>query len=186
MRPPARVKSLDLLRQWQSALATFRVEAQDALTTAGLDARRAFDWLEDRHSAWTKAVRERYDEVVQAKAALSRKQWVLPGQRQPDVTEEMKALKMAQRRLAEAEEKIACVRRWGPALQRAVDEYEGPIRRLADILEGDLPKAGGLLERLLRDLEAYLALNSASVKPPAASRSQPATVAEPVAPKEGP
>jgi hypothetical protein len=186
VRPPARVKSLDLIRQWQGALATFRVEAQDALTTAGLDARRAFDWLEDRHSAWAKAIRERYDEVTHAKAALARKQWVLPGQRQPDITEEMKALKLAQRRLAEAEDKIASVRRWGPALQRAVDEYEGPIRRLADMLEGDLPKAGGLLERLLRDLEAYLALNSGSVKPPPANRSQLPPVAEPVVPREDP
>src|SRR5437868_7435995 len=101
MRPPARVMSIDLLRDWQAALATFRAEAMDALTTAGLDVRRSFDWLEDQRRAWKKAVRDRYDEVVQAKAALARKQWVLPGERQPDTTEEIKALRLAQRRLAE-------------------------------------------------------------------------------------
>jgi hypothetical protein len=169
MRSPARVTSIDLLRNWQAALATFRTDALDALTTAGLDVRRSFDWLEGQRRAWSKAVRERYDEVTQAKAALARKQWVLPGQRQPDITEEMKALRLAQRRLAEAEDKVAVTKRWSPALQRAVDEFEGPMRRLADLMEGDLPKAGSLIERLIADLEAYLALNAGSVKPVPAS-----------------
>src|SRR5262245_3577517 len=166
MRPPARVTSIDLLRDWQAAMATFRTDALDALTTAALDVRRSFDWLESQRRAWDRAVRDRYDEVTQAKAALVRKQWVLPGQRQPDITEEIKALRLAQRRLAEAEDKVAVTKRWSPALQRAVEEYEGPMRRLADLLEGDLPKAGALIERLVADLEAYIALNAGAVKPP--------------------
>jgi hypothetical protein len=182
MRPPARVTSIDLLPHWQASLATFRTDALDALTTAALDVRRSFDWLDGQRRAWSKAVRDRYDEVTQAKAALSRKQWVLPGQRQPDVTEEMKALRLAQRRLAEAEDKVAVTKRWGPALQRSVEEYEGPMRRLADLLECDLPKAGSLIERLIVDLEAYIALNAGSVKPPQASRGAP--VPEPA--KEAP
>ena len=187
MRPPARVTSIDLLRDWLAALATFRADAQDALTTAALEVRRTFDWLEDRKKTWSKAVRERYDEVTQAKSALSRKQWVLPGDRQPDITEEIKALRLAQRRLAEAEDKVACTRRWAPALARAVEEFEGPIRKLADLLEGDLPKAGGLLERLIADLEAYVALNSAAVKPPPVSRASAAPPPEPIeASKESP
>jgi hypothetical protein len=174
MRPPARVTSIDLLRDWQAAVATFRTDALDALTTAGLDVRRTFDWLDGQRRAWSKAVRDRYDEVTQAKSALARKQWVLPGQRQPDCTEEMKALRLAQRRLSEAEDKVALTKRWGPALERAVDEYEGPMRRLADLLEGDLPKAGGLIERLIADLEAYIALNAGSVASPPVSRTSPA------------
>src|SRR5262245_42716248 len=177
MRPPARVTSIDLLRDWQAALATFRTDALDALTTAALDVRRSFDWLEGQRRAWGRAVRERYDDVTQAKAALTRKQWVLPGQRQPDITEEMKALRLAQRRLAEAEEKVAVTQRWSPTLQRAVEEYEGPIRRLADLLEGDLPKAGSLIERLVADLEAYVALNAGVVQPPPAADAPKSTIA---------
>jgi hypothetical protein len=184
MRPPARVTSIELLRDWQAALATFRADALDALTTAGLDVRRWFDWLEEHRRAWTSAVRDCYDEVTQAKAALSRKQWVLPGEREPDTTEEMKALRLAQRRLAEAEDKVARTKRWTPALQRAVEEYEGPIRRLADLLEGDLPKAGGLIVRLVADLEAYVALNASAVKPPPASTTPPELAAEPLPTQE--
>jgi hypothetical protein len=178
MRPPARVTSIDLLRDWLTAIAAFRTDGLDALTTAGLDVRRSFDWLEGQRRAWSKAVRDRYDEVTQAKAALTRKQWVLPGQRQPDITEVMKALRMAQRRLAEAEDKVAVTNRWSPALQRAVDEFEGPMRRLADLLEGDLPKVGSLIERLIADLEAYIALNAGSAKPAPASRLLPSPSAE--------
>ena len=51
----------------------------------------------------------------------------------------------------------------------------------------DLPKAGALLERLIADLEAYVALNSAAVKPPPVSRSSAAPPPEPVeASKESP
>jgi DNA repair exonuclease SbcCD ATPase subunit len=165
MRPPAHVTSLDLLRDWLAALMTFRSEAQDALTSAQLDVRRAFDWLTETQKSWQRAIRERQDEVTTAKAALTRKKWVLPGQREPDITEEMKALRRAQRRLEEAEDKLACTRRWQPALQRAVDEFDGPIRRLADLLDGELPKAGERLDRLLRDLEAYLSVRAGA--PPA-------------------
>jgi hypothetical protein len=178
MRPPARVTSIDLLRDWQAALATFRTDALDALTTASLDVRRWFDWLDEHRRAWTSAVRDRYDEVTQAKAALARKQWVLPGEREPDTTEEIKALRVAQRRLAEAEDKVSCTKRWNPALQRAVEEYEGPIRRLADLLEGDLPKAGSLIVRLVADLEAYVALSANAVRPPPASTTTSELAAE--------
>ncbi len=165
MRPPAHVTSLDLLRDWLAALATFRAEAHDALTSAQLDVRHAFDWLTEAQKSWQRAIRERQDEVTAAKAALTRKKWVLPGQREPDITEEVKALRLAQRRLAEAEDKLACTRRWQPALHRAADEFDGPIRRLADLLDGQLPRAGERLDRMLRDLEAYLAVRAGAPSP---------------------
>lgn len=179
MRPPAHVTSLDLLRDWQSAVTTFRTDAQDALTSAALDVRRAFDWLEERRRNWTKAVRDRQDEVTQAKSVLTRKQWVLPGQRQPDITEEIKALRRAQHRLAEAEDKVDRTRKWNTALQKSVEEFEGPIRRLADLLEGDLPKAAALIHRLVGELENYLSLTSARAKPASTGTANLAPPAEP-------
>jgi hypothetical protein len=47
------------------------------------------------------------------------------------------------------------------------------------LLEGDLPKAGSLIVRLVADLEAYVALNANAVKPPAASTATPEPTAEP-------
>jgi hypothetical protein len=158
MKPPARVTSLDLLRDFRAALATFKTDGQDALTAIALDVRRAFDWLTERRQFWLRTVRECHDEVVHAKAELARKQVFLPGERQPDTTQEVKALRRALARLAHAEEQVEKCRRWEPTLRRAADEYEGPARQLAGLLEADVPKALSLLERLVATLEEYVAV----------------------------
>src|SRR4051794_40115797 len=99
MNPPARVTSLDLLRDFRAALATFKGDGQDGLTAITLDLRRAFDWLSERKQFWIRAVRECQDEVVHAKADLARKQVFIAGERKPDTTQEVKALRRAQARL---------------------------------------------------------------------------------------
>jgi hypothetical protein len=158
MNPPARVTSLDLLREFRAALATFKAEGQDGLTANALDVRRAFDWLVDRRAFWVRTVHECHDEVVHAKAELARKQVFLPGERQPDTTQEVKALRRAQARLEHAEEQVERCRRWEPQLRRAADEYEGPARQLAGMLEADVPKAVSLMDRLVAALEEYVAV----------------------------
>ena len=158
MNPPARVTSLDLLRDFRAALAAFKSEGQDGLTAIALDVRRAFDWLTDRRAFWVRTVRECQDEVTHAKAELARKQVFLPGERQPDTTQEVKALRRAQARLEHAEQQVERCRRWEPTLRRAADEYEGPARQLAGLLEADVPKALGLMDRLVTALEEYVAV----------------------------
>jgi hypothetical protein len=158
MHPPAHVTSLDLIRDFRAALATFKAGGQDALTANALDVRRAMDWLTERRQSWARAVRECQDEVTQAKTELARKQVFHPGERQPDCTQEIKALKRAQARLAHAEDQVEKCKRWEPALRRACDEYEGPARQLAAVLEADLPKALNLLERQVAALEDYIAV----------------------------
>jgi hypothetical protein len=158
MQPPVRVTSIDLIRDFRAAVATFKADGQDALTANALDIRRAFDWLTERRQFWAHTIRDCEDEVTHAKADLHRKQVLHPGDRQPDCTQEIKALRKAQARLAYAEEKLEKCRRWEPNLRRAADEYEGPARQLGDLLEGDLPKALNLLERLVTTLEEYVAI----------------------------
>src|SRR5687768_6653398 len=116
MLPPARVTSLDLLRDFRAALAGFRAQAQDALTANDLDVRRATDWLAERRQFWQRQVRELRDEVTQAKTELSRRQLVLPGERVPDCSQQLKALRLAQQRLEHAEGQVERTRRWEPAL----------------------------------------------------------------------
>jgi hypothetical protein len=158
MQPPARVTSIDLLRDFRAALAGFRADAQDALAAVELELRRAFDWLAERRQYWQRQARELQDEVTHAKAELSRRQMVLPGERVPDCTQQLKALRKAQQMLAHAEGQVERSRRWEPALRRAVDEYEGPARQLGGLLDADLPRAQALLERLVASLDAYVAV----------------------------
>src|SRR5687768_12955708 len=125
MQPPARVTAIDLLRDFGAALAGFRAEAQDALTAVDLDLRRAFDWLAERRQYWQRQIRVCHDEVTHAKAELSRRQMVLPGERVPDCSQQLKALWRAKQRLEHAEGQVERCRRWEPVLQRAADEYAG-------------------------------------------------------------
>lgn len=158
MQPPVRVTSIDALRDFRAALATFRSEAIDALAANDLDIRRAFDWLTEQRQFWQRAVRELHDEVTHCKAELFRRQTVLPGERVPDCTQQIKALRLAQHKLEHAEERVKACRRWEPALQRAVDEYQGPARQLGGMLDGELPKSAALLERMITSLDAYVAV----------------------------
>jgi hypothetical protein len=158
VQPPARVTSIDALRDFRAALSTFRSEAIDALAANDLDIRRAFDWLTEQRQHWQRAVREFQDEVTHCKAELFRRQTVLPGERVPDCSQQIKALRVAKHKLEHAEERVKACRRWEPALQRAVDEYQGPARQLGGMLDGELPKSAALLERMIASLEAYVAV----------------------------
>ena len=93
MKPPARVTSLDLLRDFRAALATFKADGQDALTANALDIRRAFDWLTERRQFWVPGRARMSGRSDHAKAELARKQVCIPGERKPDCTQEIKALR---------------------------------------------------------------------------------------------
>jgi DNA repair exonuclease SbcCD ATPase subunit len=160
----AHVQSLAALAEFRGAVGRFRADAQDALASLTLDLNRARDWLADRRRGWERAVRECHNEVVHAKAELSRRQTVPPGDRVPDTSQQEEDLKRAKARLRHAEEQVERCRRWATQLERSIEEFEGPVRRLGNRVEIDLPKAAGAIERMLQRLEAYMA---AATAPPA-------------------
>jgi hypothetical protein len=82
----------------------------------------------------------------------------------------------AKMRLKEAEDKLACCKRWAPLLQHAMHEYHGPARVLAGKLDTDLVRSLALLKRKLEDLEAYLSLAPPSTPLPAGASGPEALV----------
>jgi hypothetical protein len=66
-----------------------------------------------------------------------------------------------------AEAKVETCRRWHTQLERAIEEYDGPVRRLGTRVEIDLPKALAALERVIQRLEAYLSTNPETAARPA-------------------
>ncbi|MFL5329775.1 MAG: hypothetical protein ACJ8C4_12760 [Gemmataceae bacterium] len=156
MSSPAHVQSLAALGEFRAALLTFRTEAQDALASLSMDVRRADEWLTEQRKFWERMVRECYDEVVHAKAELVRRQMVPPGDRVPDTSQQEEDLRRAQNRHHHAEEKVAACRKWAGQLQRAVEEFDGPVRRLGGRVEIELLKAASMMERLIAQLDAYL------------------------------
>jgi hypothetical protein len=157
MNHSAKIHDVDSLRDLHAALAKFGVQAQAALDNANAEIRRAGDFLERQQAHWQQEVIRRQEELIRAKADLSRHRWIHDGERVGGSEKEM-AVQHARERLREAESKVDAVRRWKRELQQAVAGFEGPGRRLAGMLEADLRATLALLESRSAALEAYVAL----------------------------
>ncbi len=170
MSQSARVTSFQAIQDFKAVLCGFCEETKEALGTIDMEVRRMLDWLgHDQAHYWQNQVRCLQEEVTQAKADLFRKQLTRLSGEIPDCLEEKKALRVAERRLEVAEEKVEKCRQWfGRLLPRAIDEYEGPARQLAGMVEGDPPAIVAYLDRVLTTLDAYV-----EVVPPAETTSPP-------------
>ncbi len=156
MGQSAEVSSLQALIDWKASLCTFRSEAREALSSASMEIQHTLAWLEEQLKYWTSMVRHCEDEVFQAKNELARKKMMRIGDRPPDTTDQERALRRAQERLAHAQEKEENSRHWLRQLPNDIIDYEGPARQLGGMLDADLPKADALLENKIASLEAYL------------------------------
>jgi hypothetical protein len=180
MSQSARVTAIAAVRDFQAFLGEFCEDAREALCAIEMEARRTLDWVQhDQLAYWRKAVRDRQDDLTQAKAALFRKELSRLSGEKPDLIEEKEAVWLAEERLHEAEEKVEKCRRWAPLVQRAIEEYEATARQLAGLVEGTPPAAVVLLGQILTALDSYTFLT-----PPAgAAPASPAPA--PVEPSKG-
>jgi hypothetical protein len=180
MASGARVESLDALRSVKTAVAKFAEETSQALGETDAELQRTLLWLETEQLAyWRLQQRNRATLLNQAREALRNKTMYkdLSG-RTPLALEEKKALEIAIRRLAEAEEKIAAVKKWTPRLKNEIMIYRGGVQRLATAVQSDLPRAIGQLDGMIGSLEAYLALKDPAAEAvsgglPAEERASP-------------
>jgi hypothetical protein len=157
----AQVRSIEALSEFRAVLLSFCRGASDALVAVQMESQRTLDWLQhDQLNYWLRQVRERQEKVVQARNDLNRVRLARASGHESDYTEQTQALRQAQRRLAEAEDKVQRVRRWGQQVRRAIDEYQARARQLADKVEGDPPPIIGVMDRLLGALESYLVLSA--------------------------
>lgn len=161
MGEQARVNSVLMLKQLRASLATFAQIASVAMEEAGTDIQRTLRWLrEDQYRHWIVQVRTRNERFVQAKLALKSKQVfdrTLAGTPSSCI-DERKALAAAERRLQEAQDKLARVKAWSLQIDRELSDYRGAMQKLASALEVDVPNARARLDNMIDALEAYLAL----------------------------
>lgn len=165
----ANVDSIESLKSLRQTLVKFAEAANTALGEADSDVNRVINWLEtEQVSRWQSQVRLRSDLVNKAKDALREKQlYKSPtGGRQSTVDEE-KALKLAIRRLEEAEQKLASVRKYSRLIGREQHQFRGSIQRFGTVVQVDVPNARARLDRMIGQLEQY-----ASTAPPGEVTSQ--------------
>ncbi len=121
--------------------------------------------MEEQLKHWQAAVFKCERDVATAKIELNRKKIERVFGRKPDITEQEENLRKAKAKLQYAEEKVSKCRRWIAQLPRAILEYEGPGRQLAGLIDTEVPKMLGLLDRKLTALEGYLAIAPPSAAP---------------------
>src|SRR5438093_13130432 len=118
----AKVESIDALKHFKRQLLKFAEIATTALGDAEADMHRMLVWLEtEARTYWQHQLRVRYEAVVKAKEAVRMKSLYkdATGSRQ-SVVDEQRALAIAQKRLEEAEQKVAAVKRNAARLTKEI------------------------------------------------------------------
>jgi hypothetical protein len=176
MSESAKVTSVEAIGTFRVQLCKFCEEVREALCAIDMEARRVLDWLaHDQPRYWRDAVRDAHEELNHAKTDLFRRRLAGINGEMPECTEQKDAIRRAQRRLEEAEDRIEKCRRWCQLIQRAKEEYDGPARQLAALVEGDPPDSVALLGQVLDRLDDYLIVGPPMGLAPAAVNLPPVT-----------
>jgi len=155
MSGPAQVRSSDAIEQVALALARFEQRVQAALDALDSQVRRAGEWVEhDRPTHWRDQVHLAEDGVHAAKIELERC-LTYSTQERPSCREQKAALVAAKARLDYCREKAEAVRRWQRDFRHESFEYDGRVGQLRRLIEVEVPRARGVLTKILRRLEEY-------------------------------
>ncbi len=159
----AGVHSIGALEDLKASLTTFETEGKESLSVIGMDVRRGLEWFtHDLLKHWQTQMRKREEEVNNARADLERCRMQKFGDRTPDCTDQKVALKKAQARLEEAQQKVQAVKKWSRVLEEEAEEYRAQAQQLESIFSGELPKANAELARMLTALEGYIGVRAPS------------------------
>jgi hypothetical protein len=178
MSEGANIDSIDTLKMFRVALFKFAEAANAALGDAESDMQQTLNWLEhEQLSHWQTQIRKRHDILERAKEALRMKKLFKDSSgRTQSAVEEEKALRIAQARLEEAEQKLLNVKKYSRVLQRELQTYKGSVQRFATTIQSDIPVAATMLNQMLIALEQYVSLkptDDLDIPPPAESETAP-------------
>jgi len=153
MAESAQIHSVSAIRELRAGLCIFAERARVALDGMLGDMHGLGASLHGRQLPFWKAeVRRRSAQLEEARGELSRAQFSVLRQGH-DM--EQHAVRVATKRLREAEEKVKVVQRWSNVYDRQAQPLASPIRQLAEIVELDIPVAIAYLDALLDSLDAY-------------------------------
>jgi hypothetical protein len=163
MSTPAKVYSSDAIEAVKMAMVVFVEQVSDALAELSAEMRRMQDWVEhDRPRYWKLQLRRGMDQLHEAQQALHRCLMFPIADERPSCTEERIALKKAKERFAYCEKKEDRVRYWQKTLRHEMFEYEGRMSQLLRLVEVEIPRAIGVLNRIMRNLDEYHAIRAAN------------------------
>jgi hypothetical protein len=161
MNQHARVNSIPRLTHLRGSLCKFADVTSLALDEACGDIQRTVMWLrDDCQRYWKAQVWQRNETYVQAKLALKSKKIFdrtlsgSPG----SCVDELKVLRIAERKLQQAQHKLKHVNTWIRTLEKKQSDFRGLIKGLTEVISREIPNANAQLDKMIDALEAYMAL----------------------------
>jgi hypothetical protein len=157
MSTEARVESIDAIKDFRVHLTKFQEMAGRALGDADSDIQKTARWLEGEGlNFWTSTIRKRQEILAKAEEAYRLKRLYKDSSGStPSAVEEQKAVQIAKKRLEEAQNKLANVKRWTRQLQKEITIYRGGVGRFSNAVSAGVPAAIAHLGSLLEHLDEY-------------------------------
>ena len=170
MNAPANVHSVEAVRDFRGSLQRFGEQATDCVDSLHAQLHRMIDWLEhDRPAYWQQQVRTGYDRMAEARQSLQRCQMKPVGDHRPSCIEEKQVLSRAKARLEYSQRKLEAVSRCQRVVEEEANQFRGHCGQLDNLLQRDVPRMTGLLDRILISLEEYVAISAPEPPPPVVS-----------------
>ena len=170
MNAPANVHSLEAVRDFRGSLIRFGEQVTDCLDSLHGQVHRMIDWLEhDQPVYWQQQIRRGFDRVAEARLGLQRCQMRQVGGHRPACVEEKQALRRAKARLEYCQKKLEVVHRCQRVVEQEANQFRGHCGQVNGLLQRELPRMTGLLDRILVSLEAYVAVAAPAPPPPSPS-----------------
>lgn len=161
MSDPANVRSLDALRNLRVALLRFENEARRSSSALIVEAQRVLHWLQlEQPQYWKRQVEIAYQQLAEARSGLMKCRMRRTGDFKPTCYDEQKAVERCKRRLELSRKMVEVIKSWTSKSAHEFDEYASRSAQLSRLLDGDIPRAVTLLERMVGSLEKYSELQS--------------------------
>jgi len=184
MADRANVLSIEEVDAFRTALTRFTGKAGVAVDEMMADVHRTLMWLREAQPGfWQNQLRKRSLMLGDARSALNRAR--LSDMKQSSDAE-LKAVSAARRAVRAAEDKLRAVRHWAQVFDSKAQPHMGQLRKLADVLDQDMPSALTSLKQMISSLEAYAEITAtAPAEPtPEAAGAEARDAAAPDAPAQ--
>lgn len=168
MPPQAQVTSVEAVEAFRAGLVVFLGKARTVLSEVSDDVLRLRLWVQnDQRQHWTNEVRVRTRQLERAReelfsATLSRLQTASAAQQL--------AVHRAERAVAEAEAKLAALKKWDRDLENQTGPLLKQIEQLQGFLTTDMARAAAHLAQVVQTLDAYAGVAAPGMPTPVAPK----------------
>jgi hypothetical protein len=171
MSGQAQITSLQSLESFRSDLVVYLSQMLPVIDETAGEVTRMKSWLQnERREFWENELRKRRRKLEEAQSELFSVQL---SRMQDSSTAAQFTAQRAQRAVREAEDKLACLKKWNREIETLADPLVKQVGQLQGFLTTDLGKAVASLTETIKTLEAYTAVTapglSAAPVPPADS-----------------